>query len=80
MQEFEKTNGEWSMPEARDKIIELAGTNRTEASSKANSREASVQLPAATAAETKEDIAEDSMDSKVGNICRECEIYRQFAG
>ena len=65
LQEFEKANGEWSMPEARDKIIELAGANRTEASSKANSREASVQLPAAAAAETKEDIAEESMDSKV---------------
>ncbi|PAV85356.1 hypothetical protein WR25_12784 isoform B [Diploscapter pachys] len=82
VQEFEKTNGEWSMPEARDKIIELAGTNRTEVSSKANSREASVQLPAAAAAETKEDIAEDSMDSKVdssGSQSKEASVARETA-
>lgn len=78
LQEFEKANGEWSMPEARDKMIELAGANRTEASSKANSREASVQLPATAAAETKEDIAEESMDSKVRDISAESAKYRQF--
>ncbi|CAI4226575.1 unnamed protein product [Auanema sp. JU1783] len=42
-QEFESSNGEWSVPEERDKLLEAAaGATKTAASSKANSREQSV--------------------------------------
>ncbi|CAD6191489.1 unnamed protein product [Caenorhabditis auriculariae] len=61
VQEFEQFNGEWSMPEVRDRLVEEAGANPnapTTLSSKANSRETSVI--ASDAVETKDEPMDES--------------------